>query len=316
MLQKIRGMRWLTRLLPFMWLLVIVAIFAIATQGRFLSAYNVKIIIDQSLIVGTVATGAMFIFASGNINLATGAVTALTAALVANVYLRVPSIPLMVISAIVIGAVIMYASALLSARLHVPVIFVTIVMMNMLSSIEKTIVGPTPIYLPFEMTKVMKEDYFPYLAFVLFFLACAVLFYLFDTGRALKFIGANPVCAEQTGLYSSNYLLIASLICGIGVGLASIMTIVRTASVSIDTASSLNMDCMLALVLGGMSIFGGSKSYLYAGILGAVTVSALNNGLNFVGIPPEIIQGIRGIVFILFICTSQVRPQGLPTSDA
>ncbi len=316
MLQKIRSIRWLTRLLPFMWLLVIVAFFSIATQGRFLSSYNLKIIIDQSLIVGTVATGAMFIFASGNINLATGAVTALTAALVAKIYLQLPSIPIMVIGAVVIGAVIMYLSAMLSARLRVPVIFVTIVMMNMLSSIEKTIVGPTPIYLPFEMTKVMKEAYFPYLAFGLFFVTCAVLFYLFDTGRALKFIGANPVSAEQTGLFPNKYLLIASLICGIGVGLASIMTIVRTASVSIDTAATLNMDCMLALVLGGMSIFGGSKSYLYAGILGAVTVSALNNGLTFVGVPPEIVQGIRGIVFMIFICTSQVRPQGLPTADA
>lgn len=311
----IKNSRWISRLLPLLWLALITLIFAVWTKGNFVELYNLKILLDQALIVGTVATGAAFIYASGNVNLAMGACTALVATVVARLYLVMPSVVLMILVSVVFGVVLMAISAFLSTKLNVRVMFVTIVMMTLLSAIQRSIVGAETISLPYEMTKVMKNAYFSYIAFGIFFVICCVLFYFFDIGRALKFLGTNLVCAEQTGHYRRKYLMIAFVIAGVGVGLASVMTIVRTGSISINTASTLNMDCMLALVLGGMSIFGGSKSYLYAGIIGALTVSALNNGLNMVGVSPDIIQGIRGILFMVFICTAQKRPQGLPAPE-
>ena len=90
---------------------------------------------------------------------------------------------------------------------------------------------------------------------------------------------------------------------------------VRASSIGQNTLSSLNMDCMLALVLGGMSIFGGSKSYVYAGIVGAITVVVLSQGLLMIGVDSTIIQGVRGIVFLLLVCTAQKRPHGLPAPE-
>ena len=75
------------------------------------------------------------------------------------------------------------------------------------------------------------------------------------------------------------------------------------------------MDCMLALVLGGMSIFGGSKSYVYSGVIGALTVIVLNQGLTMLQVDSTIIQAIRGVAFLALVTLSQVRPKGLPAPE-
>jgi ribose transport system permease protein len=113
----------------------------------------------------------------------------------------------------------------------------------------------------------------------------------------------------------NKYLMMAFAIAGIGVGLAAIMTGIRTGTIGIGTASSLNMDVVLAIVLGGMSVFGGTRSYIYAGALGALTVTLLNNGLLMVGISPTILQLVRGIIFLTLIFAGQKRPDRLPDNE-
>ena len=93
------------------------------------------------------------------------------------------------------------------------------------------------------------------------------------------------------------------------------MTIIRSGSITTDTANTLNMDCMLALVLGGMSCFGGSRSNTWSGIVGALIVTVLNNGLLMCGVSSTFIQAVRGIIFIILVCASQTRPQGLPSAE-
>jgi ribose transport system permease protein len=72
---------------------------------------------------------------------------------------------------------------------------------------------------------------------------------------------------------------------------------------------------MLALVLGGMSIFGGSRSQAYAGIVGAITVCVLNQGMLMINVDSTVIQGVRGVIFLILVYTSQKRPQGLPAPE-
>jgi len=93
------------------------------------------------------------------------------------------------------------------------------------------------------------------------------------------------------------------------------MTMIRSGNINNNTAGSLNMDVMLAIVLGGMSVFGGSKSFIYAGIIGAITVTFLNNGLLMIGVSPTILQLVRGVIFLGLVFSGQKRPQGLPSPE-
>lgn len=314
-LKRILESRLFSQILPIILLVIIILLFSVLTNGRITKFASLKIIVEQALIVGTVATGAAFIFATGNVNLAMGATTVLTATLAGMLYNATGSLVLMVISAIVIGVIFMVLAALLSTVLNVRVMYVTIVMMTLMSAIQQSILGASIVSFPYELIQGLTKSGFMYIAFMIYFVICFYLFHFTAIGRSLRFIGTNNVCAEQTGISKAKNLVIAFAIAGVGCGIGALLAIVRGGSIGTSTLPSLNMDCMLALVLGGMSIFGGSKSYVYSGFIGALTVVVLNQGLVMIGVDVTIIQAIRGILFLVLVTLSQVRPKGLPAPE-
>ena len=132
-------------------------------------------------------------------------------------------------------------------------------------------------------------------------------------GRKLRFIGGNEKCAEQTGINKTKTLYQSFLFAGIGVGLAGVFQTLRTANVASTVGAGMGMDVMLATVLGGMSIFGGTKSNCFAGMIGAVTVTILDKGLLMMGVSSTMIQGVRGIIFLLLVFLNSERPKTLPS---
>ena len=314
-IKKILESRLFSQLMPVGLLLILVGVFAIATNGRLVTGTSLKIIVNQALVVAIVSTGGAFIFASGNVSLSLGATTVLTATLSVMIYNATGSLVLMMVSAVLIGVVLMATSALLSTALGVRVMYVTIVMMTMFSALQQAILGGSTVSIPTALSQSLEKGGFMYIAFGVFFLICVVLFHFTDIGRSLRFIGTNNLCAEQTGISKKKYLLIAFIIAGVGCGIGALVAVVRGGSVGTNTLTSLNMDCMLALVLGGMSIFGGSKSYVYSGVIGALTVIVLNQGLTMLQVDSTIIQAIRGVAFLALVTLSQVRPKGLPAPE-
>ena len=314
-LLKIKESRWTARLLSPLMLLLLMLVFSVGTGGRFANPRNLRMVVDQALVVATVATGAVFIFSSGNVNISMGASTALAATIAAQAYLATESVIVMAIVALGAGVIILALTALLSTWLRVPVLFVTVVMMTLLSSLQKGILGATTIQLPYAMTSGLNNAKVPYILFVVFFVLCTVLFHYTALGRKLRYIGINSRCAEMTGFSLWSNLFLAFIVAGVGVGFGALLTIIRSGSITTDTCASLNMDCMLAIVLGGMSCFGGSRSNTWSAVIGAVMVTVMNNGMLMLGVSNMILQGIRGIIFILLVCLSQARPKGLPSND-
>jgi ribose transport system permease protein len=225
------------------------------------------------------------------------------------------SVPLMFIAAILLGVGIMYICVLLSTRLKVMVIHVTIVMMTLLTAIQSTILGGSSINLPYSMTSTMNKIFAPYIITAVFVVFAIVVFHLTPVGRHIKMIGSNETAAELTGLTRTKALTIAFIIAGIGAGLAALLTIFRTGSITNTTGGSINTDVMIAIVLGGMPIFGGSKSRAYAPVIGAVTVTALNNGLLMAGVGASFVQGVRGLTFLLLLFLGNKRAVLLPARE-
>lgn len=315
--------RWTTRLMPFVILLLIAIVFSLATGGRFLGSRNLTIILNQALVVATVATGGTFIFATGNVNLAMGATTVLCETVSAMAFLAILDaggsvelgLVVMFVISVALAVFIMGFSAILSTKLNVRVLYVTIVMMTLLAAIQQALLGGSTLTIPSKITRMLANNNVHYIIFGVFFAFAVVIFHFTKIGRTLRFIGTNEICAHQTGKFKKDYLLLAFIIGGLGMGLGAMVAIIRSGSVSITTLSSLNMDTMLAIVLGGMSVFGGSKSFVYAGVIGAVTVTALQNGMVMVGVDSNLIQGVRGLLFLLLVAAAQKRPHGLPAPE-
>lgn len=314
-MMKLKENRYLQAVLPVACLAVIILIFGLATGGRFVTRVNLNMIVDQALIVAVVATGASYIFATGNINIAMGSCTALTAAICAITFEKTGSAVVMIVVAVVMGIAIMGLCALLSTLLRVSVIHVTIVMMVLLTALQEEVLDGGTVSLPYALTSRMQELKIPYVIFAVFVLGCIVAFHFTGIGRSLKSVGSNERCAGLTGIFWSRYVLIAFLVAGLGAGLGALLMIIRSGSVGVTTGATMNMDVMLAIVLGGMPISGGSKSRAYAAVIGAVTVTALNNGLLMVGVPSTVVQGVRGVVFLLLVLAGSKRSALLPARE-
>ena len=282
--------------------MLLVLLFSVLTGGRFSNLRNLRMVVDQALVVATVASGAVFIFATGNVNISMGASTALIATIAAQMYIRTASVPVMCVVSVAAGVIALAITALLSTTLKVRVLYITVVMMTLLASMQQGILGSTTLSLPYDVTSGLKNAGVPYILFLGFFAFCTILFHFTSLGRKLRYLGINDRCAELTGFPMARYLFIAFVIAGNG-------------SITTDTCASLNMDCMLAIVLGGMSCFGGSRSNTYSAVVGAVLVTVLNNGLLMIGVSSTILQAIRGVIFIVLVCVSQTRPKGLPSRD-
>ncbi len=314
-IMKLKENRWLQTVLPIVCLAAIIAIFAAATKGRFVTPVNINMIVGQAVIVAVVATGASYIFATGNINIAMGSCTALTAAICAIAFEKTQSAAVMIVVAVTMGIVIMAICALLSTLLRVSVIHVTIVMMVLLTALQEEVLDGSTVSIPYELTSKMQAMNIPYIIFIVFVLGCVIAFHFTSLGRCLRAVGSNEKCAGLTGIFWNKYVLIAFLVAGLGAGLGALLTVIRSGSVSVTTGATMNMDVMLAIVLGGMPISGGSKSRAYAAVIGAVTVTALNNGLLMVGVNSTLIQGVRGVVFLLLVLAGSKRSQLLPARE-
>lgn len=300
---------------PVLVLVLIVAAFGIATGGAFFKHSVLKGVLNQALIIATLATGMSFVYTTGNLDISIGSAMALSALAGAVVFNKTDNVFLMVVVCLVLGTLFMTFNSVIHVLFGVRTIIISIVMMQMYTAIVSVILGPDTVSVDYARCRELEGVGFRLVSFGLFFLLCVVLFHGTALGRKLKFMGGNARCAEQTGMQYKKLVIVSFIMAGLSVGLSAVFSIIRTASVGPTTGAGIGMDVMLSVVLGGMSVFGGARSNAYAGLLGAVTVSALNKGLLMCGVSPMVIQGVRGLIFLLLVFINSERPATLPSSQ-
>lgn len=296
-------------------MLFLLLLFGVLTDGRFLSASTLLIVFNQGLIIATAAIGVSFIYTTGNIDISVGNILGLSAVFGALAYNDTQNAPLMIIVSVISGMILMFLNSMLSVLLGIKTITVAVVMIQLYGAITNWILGPEQIRVNYSVAKGLENNGYRYVAFILYFVVCLVIYHKTVVGRRLRFIGGNEVCARQTGMNSKSAVIIGFIIAGVGIGLGATFSIIRTGTVSVSTGDGMGMNIMLATVLGGMSIFGGSKSNCYSGVFGAMTVAILNSGIIMVGVSTAVIQGIRGVVFLLLVFLNSERPDTLPSKQ-
>lgn len=314
-LRRVTDNRIVSFLAPIILLAIVCAVFTAMTKGRFFMPVNLKMILNSALPLAIVATGGVLIYSSGNMNIAMGGSTAIACIVGGAVYNATGSVPLMLIACIAAGVLIMGACLILNQIFRLGIIVITIIMMTMLSSLQEWLVGGQPISLPYAEMNAVAKMQLPLILGAVFFLICLIIFDFTKMGRTFKFIGENAVCARQTGINAGRVLTFAFLISGVAIGLGAFATNVAYPSISKETCISLNMNVILAIVVAGTPMNGGTKSKIYSGVVGAILIEVLNNGLLMVGVDSIFIQAIKGVLFLLIVFLSAKRPNVLPVKD-
>lgn len=301
-MERIKVMQKYTGLIiPYLGLLAVLAIFAVTTQGKVFSEYNVRIIIQQSISLSIICLGAVFIYSLGNSDVSIGSCLGLCTLLEIIIINATGSILLGFMSAMVLAIMFGLVNGAVSSYLGLPSIITSLVLMFFGGGVQTLITIQTnTITTNYDFT-FFKQMWVQVLAIVIVLLITGYLYTFTRIGKYVRAIGANQTSARQSGVNVFKMKIIAYTILAVCIAISSVFVLARSGSSSRVTGNGYHIDVMVALMLGGMPLSGGMKSRLSAGLVGAITYNLLTNGLTLSGVGLAYVPFVKALIFIVIV---------------
>lgn len=130
-------------------------------------------------------------------------------------------------------------------------------------------------------------------------------------GMFIESVGINARSSFFSGISARNIKMLVYMFCGLCAGIAGL---VDSANIKTSDANnigwSLELDAILAVVIGGTSMSGGRFSIL-ASIIGAVVMQAVTTSMYAIGVPAFALKAIKGVVVILVVLLYSEQFKGL-----
>ena len=106
-------------------------------------------------------------------------------------------------------------------------------------------------------------------------------------GLFVEAVGTNPRASYLVGIKTRTLLLLVYAVSGVTAAIAGVVVTADIRGADANNAGLwLELDAILAVVLGGASLLGGRLSYALT-LIGALTLQALKTGILLAGFPPE-----------------------------
>ncbi|MDP3178236.1 MAG: ribose ABC transporter permease, partial [Spirochaetaceae bacterium] len=123
-------------------------------------------------------------------------------------------------------------------------------------------------------------------------------------------IGGNRRASVLSGIKAPRTILVLYAIVGLLAGFCGVVQVSRVGSGFPNIAEGMEFDVVVAIVLGGTSMLGGSGSTLGM-LIGALIVGVAANGLNLLNVPYFYQTITKGILLIIAVFADQtIRRRG------
>ena len=309
--------RALALLGPFVALGLVLILFASLLPGQFLSAYNLKTVATQTVIVGLCAIGMTFVIVSGGIDLSVGSSIALSSVVTALALRQGQPAWLSVLLGVLASAALGALNGLMVTRLRIVPFIVTLGSMGMARGLAKYLADEQKVDAPAAglsawMAKTPDPEWLllapgVWLWLVLAALAALVLTRTVFGVHALA-IGSNESTARLCGIRVERVKWIIYTLCGVCAGLAGSLQFARLTVGDPTTALGKELDVIAAVVIGGGSLAGGSGS-LAGSMIGAFLMTVLANGCTLLGVPNYVQEMLVGAIIIAAVAVDRWRHQ-------
>ena len=312
-------------LVPVIILLISVAVFYVATDGKILTGLAIKVTLEQTAIVGILACAQTLVILTAGIDLSVGAVMVLSYVVMGHlaVTFGVPTA-----LAIIIGLTVSTAcgalNGLLVTRLKLPpfivtlgtwrIILATVFLYTGSQSIRSQDIDASAPLLKFFGNRVdvfgaqFKVMGVPMIwALVLMIGVFIVGWYLLQRtawGRHVYAVGDDAPAAELAGVRTDRVLVSVYMVAGLICGFAAWAAIGRVGSISPSSFAEANLESIAAVVIGGTSLFGGRGTILGT-LFGALTVGVFTTGLKLAGADPQWVLFASGCLIIAAVAIDQ-----------
>lgn len=273
-----RNKRRLVELMPWALLLVLAVVGMITKGNLFFSTSNLTNIVEQSVIIGILAIGQFVVVLTGGIDLSVGSVMALMA-MVTGLSMPLGS-PLAIVITLLAGTVVGVMSGLLVVYGGMPPFIATFAMMTICRGLALTVTSGNSVQV---LDTPLLALGFGWQKIVVWLVVIGVVWYLLDktrTGTHIYAAGGNLEAARVSGINTSGVLLLVYGISGVCGAIAGILAFTRNGGVAVPTSGQgYEMQTIAAVVLGGVSLFGGEGRFAGA-VAGVIFVVTLRNILD------------------------------------
>ncbi len=290
-------------------LLVLVVILSVATPG-FLSAANLRAIVEQVAVVSIVALAVNQVILAGEIDVSTGSLVAACSFVYGNLAILFGGALIPLAGALCVGGLVGLVNGVVSTYGRVPSIITTLGMLFVLRGVVLVLAGAQVLNLEAASRVFGSGDVFGLPAAILVLILLALLMDALGRhsafGRNIYAVGGNPRAARMIGLPVNRVRTFAFALTGLCCGLAAAVMVGQIGQLQATAATGLELKVIAAVVLGGTSIVGGRGS-TFAPVVGALLVGVILNAMTLNRVPGTFELLVLGALILMAISVDGLR---------
>jgi rhamnose transport system permease protein len=291
---------------------LLVAVFT-ALVPRFASGANVQSILFTAAILAIAAAGQTLVVLTGNLDLSVGSIMGLTAYVVFDLAGQTAALhPFVLLLALGIGAVLGLCNGFLVAVLRIPSIVATLGTLSIYRGAVSFYAGATEVtigQLPAYMRTLATARWFGVSSYVwlalLVVLVVGVVLRSTPWGRTIYAYGSNPEAAFFFGLRSTRIVIGAYVGAGMIAALGGLLLGAQVGNINSLLAYGIELQVLAAVVIGGVSIWGGSGT-VFGAAFGAIVLATINNGLVLLQVQEYYRLLFQGAAIILAVAVDAI----------
>ena len=303
---KLRRIISVEELTSLILLLAIFIFFAFSSSGRLLSLFNLRSLIDQSLVYIIAGLGCLFVVSQGGVDLSLGTTVGITTVGSTAVVMSYGAPEWVIFPvALVIGLAQGLVNGFLVAKMKVPSIMVTLAFLLGMRGLMLYIQTFQDMFYfngPIISALMRSEVKYPVL------IALVILFYIILSyskfGNNCKAIGENESVAINVGLPVKKLKIYAFTLSSLMASVAGFFALARNGGTNNVMGQNLELDVLIGIFVGGVLVSGGYGTKVSKLLIGCLTVAVIKVGMFASGWGEtnaiSITQGILLLV-ILFV---------------
>jgi fructose transport system permease protein len=303
---------------PLAALVVAVVVFSITTE-TFLATENLSLVLQQSIVIGTLALGQSLIILTAGIDLANGAIAVLGTVVMAKLVFDGGSPAAALLLGLLVATLVGSVNGLLVARLGLPPFIVTLGAVTVVFAVSR-LYSQSRSYPVTSDLLLFWGDGIPldgvvitWGTFLLVGLYGLFWYLLTKTawGRHIYAVGNAPESARLTGINVRRTILSVYVTAGFLYGIAAWQALGRIPNADPNSYQTANLESITAVVIGGTSLFGGRGS-IVGTLIGTLIVNVLRSGLTQAGIDSLYQDVATGTLVVVAVGLDQILRRSAP----
>lgn len=297
-------------------LLFVIIYFSVASPN-FFSLTSAISVLHTAAPLFVIASGLAFVIMTARIDISVGSIAFLSSAIGALMLSRLDiPVSLAFLIVVVMGAVMGALNGFIVVGLKVNPMIATLGTQMAFRGIGLQLTNSMVVGLPDSIRQVGNTKIGPVYLDILISLAVLVVMWLIHTrtkfGRQVMAIGNGTAVAEKLGVKVKRVSFMAFVVSGLMAGLGAILMSLQIGAVTPTSGTGYEFNAIAMLVIGGVSLFGGEGSILPGILIGGITLSVIETGLNYVGASVYVYPFVRGGIIFLAMFADALKTRVKP----